>query len=41
MDTVSEFQLAIAMAQSGGIACIHKNMSIENQVAQIKVCEKI
>jgi len=36
MDTVSEFQLAIAMAQSGGIACIHKNMSIENQVAQIK-----
>jgi len=36
MDTVSEFQLAIAMAQSGGIACIHKNMSIENQVAQIR-----
>jgi len=36
MDTVSENKLAIAMAQSGGFACIHKNMSIQSQVSQIK-----
>ncbi len=40
MDTVSENKLAIAMAQSGGIACIHKNMSIENQVSQIKAVKR-
>ncbi|MBM5786719.1 MAG: IMP dehydrogenase [Pelagibacterales bacterium] len=40
MDTVSENKLAIAMAQSGGIACIHKNMSIESQVSQIKAVKR-
>jgi len=36
MDTVSEAAMAIAMAQLGGIAIIHKNMSIEEQAAQIR-----
>ena len=40
MDTVSEYKLAIAMAQSGGMACIHKNMSIEEQVNQIKLVKR-
>jgi len=40
MDTVSEYKLAIAMAQSGGMACIHKNMSIDDQVNQIKLVKR-
>ena len=36
MDTVSEFELAVAMAQEGGIGIIHKNMSIEAQAAQVR-----
>jgi IMP dehydrogenase len=40
MDTVSEYKLAIAMAQSGGMACIHKNMSIEDQANQIKLVKR-
>ncbi|NCU49941.1 MAG: CBS domain-containing protein, partial [Candidatus Fonsibacter ubiquis] len=40
MDTVSEYKLAIAMAQSGGMACIHKNMSVEDQVNQIKLVKR-
>ena len=36
MDTVSEYQLAIAMAHLGGLAFIHKNMSIEQQADQIR-----
>jgi IMP dehydrogenase len=36
MDTVTEYQLAIAIAQEGGIGVLHKNMSIEDQADQVR-----
>jgi len=36
MDTVTEEELAIAIAREGGIGVIHKNMSVEKQAAQVK-----
>lgn len=36
MDTVTEHRLAIAIAQEGGIGVLHKNMSIEDQAAQVR-----
>jgi IMP dehydrogenase len=35
MDTVTEFEMAVAVAREGGIGIIHKNMSIEAQTLEI------
>ena len=40
MDTVTEKDMAIALAEAGGIGIIHKNNSIEEQVAHIKGVKK-
>lgn len=36
MDTVTEATLAIALAREGGLGILHKNMSIERQVEQVR-----
>jgi len=40
MDTVSEYRLAIALAREGGIAMLHKNMSIEAQADQVRMVKR-
>ena len=35
MDTVTEARLAIALAREGGIGILHRNLSIEEQVAEV------
>ncbi|MBC6414611.1 MAG: IMP dehydrogenase [Chromatiales bacterium] len=40
MDTVTEADLAIALAQLGGLGFIHKNMPLTEQVAQIRQVKK-
>jgi len=41
MDTVTEANLAIALAREGGLGILHKNMSIERQAEQVRKVKEV
>ncbi|MFT6084772.1 MAG: IMP dehydrogenase, partial [Alphaproteobacteria bacterium] len=40
MDTVSEWEMCVAMAQAGGLGILHRNLTIEEQCQQVKRVKK-
>lgn len=41
MDTVTESQMAIALAKAGGIGIIHRNLAIDEQVVHVKLAKNV